>query len=178
MQHYGMNRRAAPAQATFPVLSVSWARGFVLAGLLLAAGSVQAARADEGAGVATGSSAVREQRLAHRVDQLEQKVQQLETRLNALEAAGHANTKALEHIQAAPADTVQDIGTLKANWQTLSRSMKGAQVRRLLGAPTRVLKIDRNTVWYYQYKGFGNGSVMFSAQGQVVGWQIPPFGGW
>jgi hypothetical protein len=54
--------------------------------------------------------------------------------------------------------------------------MNPAQVREQLGEPVRRFVIDGKPVWYYSYPGVGNGSVMFSADGEIVGKQKPPFG--
>ncbi len=114
--------------------------------------------------------------LAYRVQQLELAVQRIETRLNALDARLGATASA----QAGrPKPTSgRDIGTIKENWYTIKDNMDSKRVHSLLGVPTRVLKIGRQTVWYYTYKGFGSGSVVLGVGNRVVGWQAPSFGGW
>ena len=55
--------------------------------------------------------------------------------------------------------------------------MSPDQVRALLGAPSQQVEInDGQRLWYYTYPGPRSGSVMFSRDGVVSGWQHPPFG--
>jgi hypothetical protein len=68
---------------------------------------------------------------------------------------------------------------LKDQWHSVKTGMSGEEIRGLLGKPSREFTLDGKPVWYYSYPGIGNGSVMFSRDGQTVaGWQHPPFGFW
>lgn len=111
--------------------------------------------------------------LAYRVQQLELAVQRIEARLNTLDARLGATAPA-QTGETKPVNA-QDLGTIKENWYAIKDDMDSQRVHSLLGAPTRVFKIGRQTVWYYTYKGFGRGSVVLSVGNRVVGWQIPSF---
>jgi hypothetical protein len=83
---------------------------------------------------------------------------------------------------AAPVTSVdpalQSLGRLKQAWHDISAGMNSAEIRSRLGEPAQQFTIDGKPVWYYSYPGVGNGSVMFSVGGQVLGAQHPPFGFW
>jgi hypothetical protein len=69
--------------------------------------------------------------------------------------------------------------TLKDQWHNVKAGMSSEEIRGLLGKPSREFTLDGKPVWYYSYPGIGNGSVMFSRDGDTVaGWQHPPFGFW
>jgi hypothetical protein len=76
-------------------------------------------------------------------------------------------------------DAFQWREALKEQWSGVKAGMNGEQIRQLLGAPSREFALDGRPVWYYNYPGVGNGSVLFGRDGgTVVGWQHPPFGFW
>jgi hypothetical protein len=69
--------------------------------------------------------------------------------------------------------------TLKAQWRSIKAGMSSEEIRKLLGTPSREFALDGKPIWYYSYPGIGNGSVMFSRDGNsVAGWQHPPYGFW
>jgi hypothetical protein len=121
---------------------------------------------------------------------LEARVRQLEQALRAEAAAGQdtRSTPAAAPPVSSPAATsapapvspldpaLQTLGRLRDAWERITADMNPAQVREQLGEPVRRFVIDGKPVWYYSYPGVGNGSVMFSADGEIVGKQKPPFG--
>ena len=65
------------------------------------------------------------------------------------------------------------------SWDGLHAGMEPADVRALLGEPSRRFALSGQPVWYYYYTGVGGGSVMFSrGDGKVMSWQRPPFHAW
>ena len=141
--------------------------------------------------------------LPQQIEQLRQQVRILEQRVQQLEHPQHVSGTPTQNTVApvvtpsptptpAAATTVattstpvnsvdpalQSLGRLKEAWKGITAGMSNAQVRELLGEPARQFTIDGKPIWYYSYPGVGNGSVMFSAKGQVVGSQNPPFGFW
>jgi len=82
-------------------------------------------------------------------------------------------------IPPAAADSLGRRDTLKIRWDDIKNGMSDADIRQLLGAPSREFMLNGQPVWYYAYPDIGNGSVMFGRDGHtVVGWQPPPFGFW
>ena len=64
---------------------------------------------------------------------------------------------------------------IKKSWHALKRGLTSQSVKVLLGEPSRSFKLNGDSpIWYYDYEGIGVGSVMFSNDGQVIGWQPPP----
>jgi hypothetical protein len=125
--------------------------------------------------------------LEQQVEQLRREVHDLETRIRQLERGlrpGMPADQAAPGVPAAPAadspldPALQSLGRLRDAWQGIATGMNETQVRAQLGEPARRFTIDGKPVWYYSYPGVGNGSVMFSATGKVVGTQHPPFRFW
>lgn len=140
--------------------------------------------------------------LTQQIEQLRQQVQVLEQRVQQLEHPQHVGSTPPQNTAASvtapsaaptpaaaavattttPVTSVdpalQSLGRLKEAWKGITAGMNNAQVRERLGEPARQFTIDGKPVWYYSYPGVGNGSVMFSANGRVVGAQNPPFGFW
>ena len=77
-----------------------------------------------------------------------------------------------------PEHKALDPDSIRENWHALEKGMTNQTVNGLLGAPTRSFKLNNNLVWYYDYKGIGRGSVMFSEKRQVIDWQAPPTSHW
>ncbi|MHB1238929.1 MAG: outer membrane protein assembly factor BamE domain-containing protein [Gammaproteobacteria bacterium] len=163
-------------QRRFRLRSVTW----VLA-LAVAPPMITPAHAD-----APGNTGIQNQ-----VDQLERRVQELEQEVHTLKARKPAATAQPQSPPPGPtisrsatqAPTVphHDAGRVltpsaKESWSALKEGMNGDQVRALLGEPSRRFQLNGQPVWYYQYTGTGNGSVMFTGNGRVTGWQHPPFG--
>jgi len=64
---------------------------------------------------------------------------------------------------------------IRKNWHALKTGLNNHAVKVLLGPPSRSFKLNNGKpLWYYDYEGIGVGSVMFSNDGQVTGWQAPP----
>jgi len=64
---------------------------------------------------------------------------------------------------------------IRKDWHALQTGLDTHAVNGLLGPPSRSFRLNGdNPVWYYDYEGVGVGSVMFSADGRVTGWQAPP----
>lgn len=128
--------------------------------------------------------------LQRQIDALQKSVRQLQKRLHELEARPAPATVPAQPGVAAPATPAPAgsapvrPGTAKAeltpqireNWGNLKHGMTRAQVRALLGPPSRKLDISGQPLWYYYYLGTGGGSVMFSRSGTVLSWQHPPSG--
>jgi hypothetical protein len=76
----------------------------------------------------------------------------------------------------APADTGRDAPSIPQQWRSIERRMSPEQIEALLGAPQQKFSVAGKTVWYYQYPNNKRGSVTFSEDMQVSGWQKPPFG--
>ncbi|MDE2150000.1 MAG: hypothetical protein KGJ55_09255 [Gammaproteobacteria bacterium] len=93
-------------------------------------------------------------------------------------AAAAAQPPAAAAAAAQPPAAALPLLAARENWRSLKRHMRETEVRRLLGAPTRTLRIDNKTVWYYYYTGIGSGSVMLTDDGRVSSWQRPPFTWW
>lgn len=85
-----------------------------------------------------------------------------------------------QEAQVAPPPQTQDLSktqeqAIRSRWKKLSQGMTKAEVESILGKPGRIMEVDRQLVWYYRYSGAA-GSVVFSHEGRVTGWQKPPFG--
>ena len=62
---------------------------------------------------------------------------------------------------------------LRANWSKIEPGIDSDEVSRLLGAPTKKLRLDGRNAWYYSYPALGNGSVFFTDVGRVSSRQSP-----
>jgi uncharacterized membrane protein len=62
---------------------------------------------------------------------------------------------------------------LRANWSKIEPGIDADEVSRLLGAPTRKLRLDGRSAWYYSYPALGNGSVFFTDADRVSSHQSP-----
>ena len=145
--------------------------------------------------------------LARQIEELRQKVERLDAKVGELERrlsgeaaqrlqdaanTGTSSPPAGEEESPGPAaegaaqprpgeslsapDTDQP--SIPQRWRTLKRGMTAEAVEALLGRPQRVMEVDTNTVWYYRYPNLGAGSVVFTPDRLVSGWQKPPFHGW
>jgi len=65
---------------------------------------------------------------------------------------------------------------LRANWSKIEPGLGANQVSRLLGEPTKKLRLDGRIAWYYSYPALGNGSVFFTDAGRVSTRQSPWLG--
>jgi cell division protein FtsB len=121
--------------------------------------------------------------LQRQIGALRHTVQQLERRVSALEARPAPASGARSAAPPAPAAAPQHPAGARltpqteTNWSALKHGMSADRVRALLGAPSRQVEINNGQrLWYYTYPGPRSGSVMFSRDGVVSGWQHPPFG--
>ena len=62
---------------------------------------------------------------------------------------------------------------LRANWSKIEPGIDADQVSRLLGEPTKKIRLDGRNAWYYSYPSLGNGSVFFTDAGRVSSRQSP-----
>ena len=58
-------------------------------------------------------------------------------------------------------------------WSKVSRGMTQAQVKDLLGEPSKAFELDGSRVWYYSYRGGAAGSVFFDSAGRASSYQRP-----
>ncbi len=138
-------------------------------------------------------SAVRQdiKALKDAVERLDQHVQDLERRMAtapetrpqpAARAAAPepppARQAAPEAAVAAQVRTPSAQTILRNQWQTIKRGTPIRDVEALLGRPDRTVPLPGKTVWYYSYPDIGNGSVVFTDDGEVIDWQAPPFSTW
>ena len=75
-----------------------------------------------------------------------------------------------------PGNTGNNAPSIPQQWRSIERGMGAEQIEALLGTPQQKFTVGGNTVWYYQYPNNRRGSVTFSGDMQVSGWQKPPFG--
>jgi len=66
--------------------------------------------------------------------------------------------------------------SVRQQWRSIERSMSTEEIEALLGPPQQKFTVGGNTVWYYRYPENKRGSVTFSGDMRVSGWQRPPFG--
>jgi TolA-binding protein len=145
--------------------------------------------------------------LAKQIEELQQKLERLDTRVRELErrlspqplqepqnrgntganspAAGEgkshgqaAEGKAEAQPAESPSGADKEKPSISQRWRTLERGMTAESVEALLGLPQRVIEVDSKIVWYYRYPNVGAGSVVFTPDKRVAGWQKPPFHGW
>lgn len=168
--------------------------------LILAIIPLRPASAAEGGDGETAALAKQVEELQQKVERLDARVRELERRLTAepsqqqqdQENSGASTPAAGEeesHGQAAegkaeaqPAESPSGVDkekpSISQRWRTLERGMTAEAVEALLGLPQRVIEVDSKIVWYYRYPNVGAGSVVFTADKRLAGWQKPPFHGW
>jgi len=124
------------------------------------------------------------QALTERVRMLEESVQQLKSTCSSGAAgtqAANAGASGEAHgstVRNASGQYEAEPWKIKEKWGGLHDAMTGAQVTALLGKPSRTFMLNGSSVWYYDYRGVGVGSVMLGKDGRIVGWQRPPVGWW
>jgi hypothetical protein len=69
-----------------------------------------------------------------------------------------------------------DSPSVRQQWRSIERRMSTEEIEALLGPPQQKFTVGGNTVWYYRYPENKRGSVTFSGDMRVSGWQKPPFG--
>ncbi|MEW6665495.1 MAG: hypothetical protein AB1512_09770 [Thermodesulfobacteriota bacterium] len=96
--------------------------------------------------------------LQSRITQLETRVQELETLLKECQEARRSGQ-------------LDQFGWQnKKNWRKLAKGMQEAQVKNMLGEPSKVIQ-GVKTLWYYPniYCGY----VTFDEKGRLIGWNEP-----
>ena len=97
--------------------------------------------------------------------QLRQKISELEAKIEKLEGLLDECVASRKKVEA------NEYGWQnKMNWRKLEMGMSQAQVRSILGEPTKVIE-GVKILWYYPniYGGF----VSFDRSGNIVGWNEP-----
>ena len=94
---------------------------------------------------------------------LRREVEDLKARLGAIE-------KRLGEPVAAP--LAAPVSSASA-WSKVDRGMTQAQIKDLLGEPSKAFELDGSRVWYYSYRGGAPGSVFFDAAGRASSFQKP-----
>jgi TolA-binding protein len=168
--------------------------------LILAIISLRAASAAEGGDTETAALVKQIEELQQRVERLDARVRELERRLSS-EPAQKLQDQEKSDANKPPAEEGKSLGSaaereaelqpsespsgvdgekpsIAQRWRTLERGMTAEAVEALLGLPQRVIEVDSKIVWYYRYPNVGAGSVVFTADKRVSGWQKPPFHGW
>ena len=140
-----------------------------LAVLGLALGSVLL-HADDGSSL---DLSVEVQKLKTQVEALQLRVQALEHSPGKPESSAAPSTG--EIAAEAAAQLRQQADAVRQGWKQLKDGMSQDQVKGLLGVPPQTFMLSGKLVWYYNYPSVGSGSVMFDANGHVVGHQAPPF---
>ena len=168
--------------------------------LILAILPLLAASGAEGGDEETGALAKQIAELQQKVERLDARVKELERRLSAEPAKGlqdrgntgknspaaaeeefrgrSAEGKAENPPAQSPSGVDKEKPSVSQRWRTLERGMTAEAVEALLGLPQRVIEVDDKIVWYYRYPNVGAGSVVFTPEKRVAGWQKPPFHGW
>jgi hypothetical protein len=168
--------------------------------IILAILPLWAASSAEGGDEEAASLAKQMAELRQRVESLEARVRELERRLSPQSAPGpqdrgktdassppagqeESRGQAVEGTaETFPAQSPSGVDNEKPSipqrWRTLERGMTAEAVEALLGLPQRVIEVDSKIVWYYRYPNVGAGSVVFTPDKRVSGWQKPPFHGW
>ena len=162
------------------------------------------ANAAEPAAEASAGASIDE--LRHEIMQLKQTVLRLEHRISEVERrtpdpcvhrehaikipagrTGSENNPAIKEPADPPAAAaaeaaIQDNGgsspSFRQRWRSIERRMSAEQIKDLLGKPQQEFSVDGKTVWYYRYPDNQRGSVTFSGDMRVSGWQSPSFGGY
>ena len=139
--------------------------------------------------------------LRHEIMQLKQTVLRLEHRISEVEKrtpdpcaqreraieipAGHTrpenqpvNPPAAAAAEPAIQDNRGSSPSFRQRWRSIERRMSAEQIKGLLGKPQQEFSVDGKTVWYYRYPDNQRGSVTFSGDMRVSGWQRPSFGGY
>jgi hypothetical protein len=168
--------------------------------LILALIPLGAVSGAEGGDAETAALAKQIEELQQRVERLDARVRELERRLSA-EPAQQLQDQDNSGASTPPAGKGKSLGSaaereaepqpsespsgldkkkpsLSQRWRNLERGMTAQAVETLLGLPQRVMEVDSKIVWYYRYPNVGAGSVVFTPDKRVAGWQKPPFHGW
>jgi hypothetical protein len=101
------------------------------------------------------------------VTQLWQKVNDLEQRVSRLESAIGSDKSDRQKTLNLDSLTWKD----KSRWRQLHKGMAKSEIRALLGDPAKISTTDTLEIWYYP--DALHGSVSFSADGRVTGWDEP-----
>ena len=90
---------------------------------------------------------------------LRREVDELKARLSAIE-------KRLGDPVTAPAPS-------PSAWSKIDRGMTQAQIKDLLGEPSKAFELDGTRVWYYSTRAGAPGSVFFDSAGRASSFQKP-----
>ncbi|MBI3785916.1 MAG: hypothetical protein HY270_21190 [Deltaproteobacteria bacterium] len=66
----------------------------------------------------------------------------------------------------------------KQRWSDIRQGLSAEDVEHLLGAPDRKLQAGNQTIWHYDYKLLGQGTVAIDASGHVSGFVKPYINFW
>ena len=122
--------------------------------------------------------------LRQELGELKRAVEHLDSKLQRLEEQQSPSPLATSPADAGAATPAREppapVGAagVQQRWREIKYGMTTDQITVLLGSPQRTMDLNPKTVWYYSYPEIGNGSVVFTTEGGVVDWQLPPFNVW
>ena len=103
---------------------------------------------------------------------LRREVQALKARISEIERRLGEPASA-PSVQPAPAPAAVPASGYPTAWLRVAQGMTQAEIRNLLGEPTKAFDLDGSRVWYYTYHAGAAGSVFFDSVGRASSFQRP-----
>ena len=98
------------------------------------------------------------------------KIQDLEKRVERLEKDLLEKTDEISKLK--------KTNNVKSLWRVLDNSFLKEEVRKILGEPDNIHRMEYTTTWYYKYGNYNEGKVKFStSDGVLKEWIEPNFEG-